>query len=303
MTDRTQQRVAVVTGGTDGIGKEVARRLAARNIQVAIVGRDAKKGRSAESELRASTQNPRVDFLQADLSLLAECRRLVGDIRDRWPALHYLVHSAGIVQGRRELTVEGIESNFATNYLSRYALTESLLPSLSAAGVLSNPARIMFVSGAARHGRVSFGDVNLSVGFSVLRAVMLFCRANDLYTVALARRLQAPGQDTTVSVTCLKVGVVKTNIRRTFPLWMKVLVPLIFDPLLGQSREEVAEAALQLLTARDAEVASGLFMKIRRLQRIVPTVDEQAGETSLLALSARLAFPVAASDTEPHNAP
>jgi len=97
-----------------------------------------------------STQNADVDFIEADLSLMAESRRLAEQIHGRWPTLHYLVHSAGILRGRRELTAEGIESNFATNYLSRFALTGRLLPLLSAAGRVGEAARIVVVSGAAR---------------------------------------------------------------------------------------------------------------------------------------------------------
>jgi hypothetical protein len=62
---------------------------------------------------------------------------------------------------------------------------------------------------------------------------------------------------------------VKTNIRREFPAWMKLLVPLLFDPFLGQSREEAAGAALHLLLSADLEGVTGaLFLKIAKLKRI-----------------------------------
>ncbi len=108
---------ALVTGGTDGVGKEVARGLARAGHRVVLVGRDADKGARVEREIREMTGNAEVQFLQADLSLVREANRLTDEIAGRWPALHYLVHSAGVVRGRRELTVEGIESNFAINYL------------------------------------------------------------------------------------------------------------------------------------------------------------------------------------------
>jgi NAD(P)-dependent dehydrogenase (short-subunit alcohol dehydrogenase family) len=94
--------------------------------------RERRERRSGEQELRASTPNRDLDFLQADLARVAESSRRAEELRWRWPALHYLVHSAGIVQGRRGVTAEGVEANFAVNYLSRFALTRQLLRVLAA---------------------------------------------------------------------------------------------------------------------------------------------------------------------------
>jgi len=293
---------ALVTGGTDGIGKEIARRLARSGVQVGVIGRDACKGEEAVHELRSSSGNPGIDFLQADLSLMSECDRVSAQILEHWPSLHYLVHSAGVVRGRRELTAEGLESNFATNYLSRYGLTQRLRPLLSATGTPEDPARVVIVSGAARGGRIYFNDVNLASNFSVLRAILQFCEANDLYTAELTRRLRAESAAPRVVVTCLKVGVVKTRIRRGFPLWMKLLVPLLMDPLLGQQPQEVAEAAMALLVGAPAEdVAGMLFSKVRHLRRLTPSQTERTeGQCrQLWDLSEQLAFP--ASTTFRHG--
>jgi NAD(P)-dependent dehydrogenase (short-subunit alcohol dehydrogenase family) len=127
-------KTALVTGGTGGIGKEIARRLAQITTKLVIVGRDAAKGTQAEKEIRDSSKNCDVRFIQADLSLVREARRLGDEVANCCPALHYLVHSAGVVRGRRVVTGEGLESNFATNYLSRFALTIHLLSALQAAG-------------------------------------------------------------------------------------------------------------------------------------------------------------------------
>jgi len=146
VTRQSAQKTALVSGGTDGIGRAIARSLAAQGIQVAIVGRNAAKGTRAEQEIRAATQNPAVSFLQADLSLMSECRRLSAEIEAQWPVLHYLVHGAVVIRSRRELTAEGVEINFATNYLSRFALTQTLIPLLSATGTPERPTRVLIVS-------------------------------------------------------------------------------------------------------------------------------------------------------------
>lgn len=265
-------RRALVTGGTDGIGKEIALGLAQRGLHLVIVGRNRDKGAQAEQDLRRATGNPNVDFVQADLSHMRELQRLANDVTARWASLHYLVHDAGVVMGRRELTADGIEANFAINYLSRFLLTRQLLPLLAAAGRPDMAARIVLVSGAAKHGKVYFDDVNLTMNFATLRAVLQFCRANDLFTVELAGRLSKDPAKPRVTVTCLKIGVVKTNIRREFPRWMKVLVPLLFDPFLAQTPQAAAQAALRLLLSEELEGVTGArFLKIGNLKHVSPT--------------------------------
>ncbi len=282
---------ALVTGGTDGVGKEVARGLARAGHRMILVGRDADKGARVEREMRETTGNADVQFLQADLSLVREANRLADEIAGRWSALHYLVHSAGVVRGRRELTAEGVESNFAINYLSRFALTERLLPLLETAGRSDEAARIVIVSGAAQNGTIHFDDVNLTVNFTTLRAVWQFCQANDVFTAELARRLAEIDGDPRVTITSLKLGVVKTNIRREFPRWMQWLVPLVLDPLLGQTPQEAAESALRLLLAEDLEGATGvLFSKIKTLKQVMSTARVRNPEEGrrLWELSERL---------------
>jgi NAD(P)-dependent dehydrogenase (short-subunit alcohol dehydrogenase family) len=220
-----------------------------------------------------------------------EANRLAGEIAGRWPALHYLVHSAGVVRGRRELTAEGVESNFAINYLGRFALTRRLLPLLEATGQPSKAARIMIVSGAAQNGVIHFDDVNLMANFTTLRAVWQFCQANDVFTVELARQLAETDGAPRVTITCLKLGVVKTNIRREFPRWMQWLVPLVFDPLLALTPQEAAESALRLLLAEDLEVATGVLLsKIKTLKQVMPTsrVRDPEDGRRLWELSERL---------------
>src|SRR5262249_15039529 len=156
---------------------EVARGLGLGGARVLIVGRDDEKGRRAEQELRASTANESIFFVRADLSLMREVERLAIEVGHLAPILHDLVHSAGIVSGHRVLTEEGLESNFAVNYLSRFLLTTRLLPNLREAAKPGRAARVVMVSGAARDGRVNFDDVSLKGKFTTAGAVRQFCAA------------------------------------------------------------------------------------------------------------------------------
>ncbi len=267
---------AVVTGGTDGIGSAIAGRLAGRGARVIIIGRNAEKGVRAETGIRASTGNSSVEFMRADLSLMRETDRLAEIINARFPVLNRLVLCAGVVRGRRVETVEGIESNFAINYLTRFALTGHLMPVLQAAGTSGAASRIVVVSGAAQNGKIYYDDVNLTRNFGIARMVSQFCEANDLFVREQARRLCDGANQGAVTITTLKVGVVKTNIRSGFPMWMRVLVPLVFDPFLAQTTEQIADSAVRLLTGPEFEgVGGALFRHIKKFRRLeLPQTSE-----------------------------
>jgi NAD(P)-dependent dehydrogenase (short-subunit alcohol dehydrogenase family) len=291
MNQHSRIRNALVTGGTDGIGKEIARGLARAGHRLILVGRDAEKGARATQEILRTAGNQGVRLIPADLSLVSEAHRLAGEVALHFPLLHYIVHSAGVVRGRQELTREGVESNFAINFLGRFALTQNLLPLLRATGQPDHSARIVIISGAARNGKIHFDDVNLTKNFAMLRAVLQFCQVNDVFTTELSRRLASEGNNRPVTVTCLKIGVVKTNIRREFPRWMRWLVPLVLDPVLRQTPQEAAEPALRLLLSDEFEGVTGaLFLKIRKFKSIAldaDVKDPQVGQR-LWELSERL---------------
>src|SRR5207244_2052149 len=96
-----RHNTALVTGGTDGIGKEIAYGLARDGHEVIIAGHDPKKGASAQVQLRSRSGNGNVWYFPADLSLMQDTQRLSEQVLQCWPSIRYLVHSAGIVRGRR----------------------------------------------------------------------------------------------------------------------------------------------------------------------------------------------------------
>jgi NAD(P)-dependent dehydrogenase (short-subunit alcohol dehydrogenase family) len=269
VTEELRGKTALVTGGTSGVGKAIARGLAQHGAELIIVGRDGDKGVRAERELRASSDNRTVEFLQADLSLVSEAWRIGEEVANRWRALHYLVHSAGVVRGRRVLTAEGFESNFATNYLSRFALTRRLLSTLETAGQPAKSARIVLVAHPGLSGTIHYDDVNLATKFSTIRAFKQFHYANDVFTVEFARRQPNAGQGPRITISCLHPGPTKTNIDHEMPRWMRLLVRRVVHPLFSHAPDVPAAAALKLLLSEEFEGESGgLFTVIGRFKRV-----------------------------------
>ena len=267
--EQLRGKTALVTGGTDGIGKEIARGLAQVTAKLIIVGRDAAKGVQAQREISASSKNCDVQFVQADLSLVREARRVGDEVANRCPALHYLVHSAGIVRGRRVVTSEGLESNFATNYLSRFALTVRLLSALQAAGHPGESARIVLVAHPGFEGAIHYDDVNLTTNYSMIKAFRQFHYANDVFAAELARRLLVAGERPSVTISCLHPGPTKTNIDKEMPLWMKLMVRFVVHPLFSRAPDVPATAALKLLLTNEFEGESGvLFSLVGKFKRV-----------------------------------
>lgn len=192
------QRIALVTGSTDGLGRAVARGLAARGFKVWVHGRNAARGEALARELAALGGEAR--FERADFASLAEVRALAAVLCRESPRLDLLINNAGIgtaTPGRpatRELSVDGHELRFAVNYLAGYALTERLLPLLRT----SAPARIVNVASIGQY-PLDFDNLMLSRAYSGMRAYAQSKLAQVMFTFELAERLRATG----VTVNCL----------------------------------------------------------------------------------------------------
>ncbi len=134
-------RTVVVTGATSGLGRAAASQLADLGARVILVGRDPDKAEATRREIVAMTGNDNVAVALADLSLLADVRKLAKRLLKE-PSIHVLVNNAGVLLNQRTTTVEGNETTLATNLLAPYLLTQMLLPRLRQ----SAPSRIINVS-------------------------------------------------------------------------------------------------------------------------------------------------------------
>ena len=186
-------KTALVTGSTDGVGRLVARKLGHAGARVLVHGRDAERGARVVADIEAS--GGAADFLAADLSALAEVRRLADAAQATVDRLDILINNAGIgTAGPRQTSAEGFELRFAVNYLAGFLLTLLLLPLIKN----SVPARIVNVSSAGQQ-PIDFGDVMLTLGYSGTRAYCQSKLAQIMFTIDLGAALKGSG----VTVTCL----------------------------------------------------------------------------------------------------
>ena len=108
----------LVTGSTDGLGREVARELAARGADVLVHGRDPGRVEAAGRDVGAAGLHV------ADFAVLDEVRRLASEL----DGVDVLVNNAGVIVPERVLTVDGNELTFQVNHLAHFLLTLELLP-------------------------------------------------------------------------------------------------------------------------------------------------------------------------------
>lgn len=174
------QRVVLVTGSTGGLGREVARALAAEGDHVIVHGRSEERGRALVDELRATEGSAR--FYAADFGSLAEVRALAAAIRADYDRLDVLVNNAGIaLDGERRLSEDGLELHFQVNYLAGFVLAEALLPMLRE----SDDGRLVNVSSGGQ-APVDFDDLRLDADYSMWRAYSVSKHAQIMQVVDLA---------------------------------------------------------------------------------------------------------------------
>jgi NAD(P)-dependent dehydrogenase (short-subunit alcohol dehydrogenase family) len=199
-----QNKIVVVTGGTNGIGLETARALAKAGADVHIIGRSQERIDAALASIKASAGSAAVRGWKADLASQASIRDLAPRLLGALPRIDVLVNNAGALFMKRELSAEGIEMTWALNHLNYFALTHLLLDAVKSA-----PAgRIVNVSSAAHlSGQIRFDDPEFKSGYAGFPAYSQSKLANVMFTNALARRLAGSG----VTANSLHPGGVATG--------------------------------------------------------------------------------------------
>lgn len=197
-------KTCIITGATDGIGKEAAFRLGEMGFQLGLVGRNPDKINATRKQFQLQQPNTPVDFFQADLSIMSEVRKLAGELLSRYKMIDVLLSNAGGYFADRTLTDEGLESSFALNHLSYFLLTDLLLEKISAAPA----SRIINVASDAHFNHaIEWDNMQGEKNYRGWNAYAQSKLCNILFTYELARRLE--GSATTTNF--LHPGFVNTN--------------------------------------------------------------------------------------------
>lgn len=210
-----EERVAMITGATDGIGKATAKLLVSEGWRVVLVGRDSARCAATVKELNGE-EDGRASAISADLASMADTRRACEEFLEQHRRLDFLFLNANAIAHERVLTSEHFEQNFALGYLSR-ALTSKALESVLAATVDS---QVLTVVGLNKS-RLDFDDLAMERGFKAMEALGRWQWATHLFAREYSQR-------TSVPMNIYMPGIVKTKILSSEPQPMRTVIRLLY---------------------------------------------------------------------------
>lgn len=183
-------RLAIVTGATGGLGLETALALAGKGAEVVLVGRNPAKGADALAAIRSAFPSALIHFEQVDLARLEDVKAFADRTLAAGRPIDILINNAGVMAlAKRQITADGFEMQFGTNYLSHFALTARLLPLL-----IAGRARVVQLASIAhKGGRIRLDDPNYEQGYRPWPVYQQSKLAMLMFAIELQRRSDAHG--------------------------------------------------------------------------------------------------------------
>jgi NAD(P)-dependent dehydrogenase (short-subunit alcohol dehydrogenase family) len=232
-------KTVLVTGATDGLGRHVARELAAKGATVLLHGRSQERLEDILEAVRGQDGGGEPRSYLADLSSLAAVRGLAERILADEGRLDVLVNNAGIISRERRVSEDGVELTFAVNYLSHFLLTGLLMPLLR----YSAPARIVNVASVGQS-PINFSDPMLEREYDSMSAYSQSKLAQIMFTFELAERER--NADVTVNALHPASLMNTRMVHETFGYTMSTV-------------EEGSEAVVRLVVSPEVEEVTGAY--------------------------------------------
>jgi retinol dehydrogenase 13 len=227
--------IVLVTGANSGLGRASALLLAKMGHHVILCCRNADRGQEALEDIRRQSNNQNIELMLADLASLASIRRFAKEFYARHDHLNGLLNCAGIRTLNRQLTEDGIELMFGSEYLGHFLLTNLLVPALMAGA----PSRVITISGEGHKAGVeggigatmNFEDLQYEKKWDVYKSSKQVVLAKILFTYELARRLDG----TDVAAHTVSPRFTRTKLSSHYPwfvrwiavfrMWQAIAVP------------------------------------------------------------------------------
>ena len=285
-------KLAVVTGATGGLGYETALALAGAGAEVVLTGRNDAKGARALESICEQHPGALISYEPLDLASLASVSAFATRFAALHPALDLLINNAGVMSlPSRQLTADGFEMQFGTNYLGHYALTAHLLPMLRQG---SAPRVVNLSSLAHRMGRIDFDNLQSAKSYSPQKAYNQSKLAMLMLALELQRRSEAAGWGLTSLAA--HPGYARTDLMTNGP-GNKGWLALVARLLRPMSHSAAAGALPTLFAATSPDARAAGYYGPRGFQelngppapaRIMPQASDAAAAAKLWDVSAAL---------------
>ncbi len=247
-----QDKIVLITGGNDGIGKQTAIGLAKLGATVVIACRNMDKATNAIKEIQQKSQNDKIGAIPLDLASFASIRACVTDFQSQYPKLDVLINNAGVFSSTLQRTAEGFEWHFGINHLGHFLLTHLLLPQLLSA----EASRVINVSSNGHYGgSIDFDNLRGERGASAHKGLAAYAQsklANVLFTREMARRYPQ------IISHVLHPGVVRTNIANKGGNFL-ISLAWTLGKLIMISEEKGAQTSIYLASSPDVAGINGQY--------------------------------------------
>jgi NAD(P)-dependent dehydrogenase (short-subunit alcohol dehydrogenase family) len=273
-----QGKTVVITGATSGIGEVAALRLAEQGARIVHIARDPVRAAVTQDLLKKANPGVMPVVHIADLSLLAEMKRVSGEIAAAEPRIDVLIDNAGAMFNRRGVTADGLEKTFALNHMAYFVVTNLLLPNIADGG-----RTVVTASNAHRGAVMDFSDLQSEHGYRGFGVYSKSKLANILFTRALARRLTRG-----ITANALHPGFVATRFGDQSGGLLQPFLK-IAKPVGAISPEEGARTIVYLAASPEvAGVNGGYFYECKPHTPTVHALNDEDGER-LWRISAEIA--------------
>ncbi|MDQ6763334.1 MAG: SDR family oxidoreductase [Bacteroidota bacterium] len=254
-----KNKTVLITGATSGIGKITATELAKMGAHIILLARNKSKATQTKEEIVAACGHSNVDIFITDLSSLQDVRKVAQQINARHEKIDVLINNAGLILGsKREESVDGNELTLATNHLGPFLLTALLFDLVKK----SEHGRVINLSSEAyKIGKADFENIQLTTGYSAMRAYGNSKLYNLLFTIELDRRLKEQGIH--IHTNALHPGVVRTGFGKSSN-GLAGFIFKVFQPFFI-SAEKGAETSIYLATSAEGGKVSGKYFKNKKV--------------------------------------
>ena len=262
-------KTVLVTGATDGIGKELSRMFAHTGATLILHGRNPERLATTLKEITEESGNSAIQTVRADFASLSQVKAMADEIKQKVQHLDILVNNAGLYPKCKVITEDGLEQTLQVNYISPVTLTLSLIPLLGG----ECPSKIVNLTSIGH--RFVWSNIR-DPQDRFFWGWVSYCRSKLLmipFTRELANRLA----ETKVTVNCIHPGIIRTKLIRVLPVsW-------------GVSVHHGASTVFNLATNPEFDGVTGKYFEEFKIARPSPVASSQRLQESLWRMSLRWA--------------
>ncbi|MEL7013143.1 MAG: SDR family NAD(P)-dependent oxidoreductase [Pseudomonadota bacterium] len=233
------QKVAVITGSTGGIGSAIASQLAAEGWALILVNRNKTKAETQMDALGGTS----VTLIEADLMDIAQIKRAGAEILERHPRIDALYNNSGVLTSQRVMSKQGHESNYAVNVLAPYIMVQALRQGLSRP---EGSGRSMVVNTtSSAQSSVKSLDVSALSDPAEIGGLMGAYAASKLALTTVGSAMALALKDDGILLRSVDPGPVRTPMTRNndaMPGFLRLIAPLIFKAPDKQARKMIDAA-------------------------------------------------------------